>query len=48
MNANTKRLYKDVRFLTEVNPRNYLNLHLLEKILDYIKKIETIQTNVKL
>lgn len=39
MKANTKRLYKDVEFLTEINPsRNYLNLDSINKVVEYIKK----------
>ncbi len=39
MNAEQERLYKDVKFLTELRPyRNYLNLESLEKVCDYIKR----------
>ena len=39
MKANTKRLYKDVEFLTEINPsRNYLNLDSINKVVEYIKE----------
>lgn len=38
MNANTKRLYKDVEFLTSIYPyRNYKNRESLKKASDYIK-----------
>lgn len=38
MKANTSRLYKDVKFLTELRPfRNYLNLASLAQVVDYIK-----------
>ena len=39
MKANTERLYKDVEFLTEINPsRNYLNLNSINKVVEYIKE----------
>ena len=39
MKANTERLYKDVEFLTEINPsRNYLNLDSINKVVEYIKE----------
>lgn len=39
MKANKSRLYKDVKFLTEISPsRNYLNLESLEKVVDYLKE----------
>ena len=38
MKANKNRLYKDVAFLTKINPsRNYLNLESLEKVVGYLK-----------
>src|SRR4051794_25321614 len=38
MKANTRRLYKDVEFLTAISPaRNYQHLHSLEKAYKYIE-----------
>lgn len=40
MKAQNKRLYSDVKFLTEIRPyRNYLNLESLEKVVAYIKGV---------
>lgn len=40
MNAKKDRLYRDVKFLTEIRPyRNYLNLDSLEKVCSYVRNV---------